>query len=342
MNVNGTRRYYPNNVSQHVLYNIRNGRNYLCKYTYFSYISQKSVTNIKKKETSRKYIPTIYRYIFRVIKNSRRTLHLVTFASNTIYLIYPIITFDYLLPVSLHHTMPLLVINRVSHSNFSATTIQSSFLGKLFTLRRRKSSYQWRERKSKTKKKRSERVQNKFLSLTHRLFSPEGRTQEGHSRFVPKFKERMHASTSSTPPRRNLLFFTSQPFLFHPFSQPILLTSRKEYSHTRTGPSLFPVSGKRNGTRMYDEVRRDAACRLKPSFSLLDPRYHGAEGVGCVCRSPPRRPSPTPVPAVYPYWRELGATWCAIVDRSTLAPLSKGENTFQRGIVVEDIFLRMP
>lgn len=69
MNVNGTRRYYPNNASQHVLYNIRNGRNYLCKYTYFSYISQKSVTNIKKKETSRKYIPTIYRYIFRVIKN---------------------------------------------------------------------------------------------------------------------------------------------------------------------------------------------------------------------------------------------------------------------------------
>lgn len=248
MNVNGTRRYYPNNASQHVLYNIRNGRNYLCKYTYFSYISQKSVTNIKKKETSRKYIPTIYRYIFRVIKNSRRTLHLVTFASNTIYLIYPIITFDYLLPVSLHHTMPLLVINRVSHSNFSATTIQSSLLGKLFTLRRRKSSYQWRERKRKTKKKRSERVQNKFLSLTHRLFA---RGTNARRTFTVRSKvQGTNARFDATEKKPPLLHFTTLPL--SPFlATDLAYLPKRVFTHAHRAE---PISG-------FGETKRNAYVR---------------------------------------------------------------------------------
>lgn len=69
-------------------------------------------------------------------------------------------------------------------------------------------------------------------------------TQEGRSRFVPKFKKRARFP-SSTPPGRNLLFpvFTSQPFLlpFHPFAtDPAYLP--KKYSHTRTGPSQL-ISG---------------------------------------------------------------------------------------------------
>lgn len=146
---------------------------------------------------------------------------------------------------------------------------------------------------------------------------------------------RRHREVKPPLPR---LHFTTLSLTLSPFRNRSCLPPEKVFTHAhRAEPAYFRFRETRNA---YDEVRRDAACRLKPSFSLLDPRYHGTEGVGCVCRSPPRRPSPTPVPAVYPYWRELEATWCAIVDRSTLAPLSKGANTF--GIVVEDIFLRMP
>lgn len=192
---------------------------------------------------------------------------------------------------------------------------------------------------AKEKAKQTKRSQRIEINSSQDSPSLARGTQEGRSRFVPKLKERARFP-SSTPPGSETsssprLHFTTLSLTLSPFRQPILLASRKTI-HTRAqGRAYFRFREMRNA---YDEVRRDAACRLKPSFSLLDPRNHGAEGVGCVCRSPPRRPSPTPVPAVYPYWRELEATWCAIVDRSTLAPLSKGANTFERGIVVEDIF----
>lgn len=143
------------------------------------------------------------------------------------------------------------------------------------------------------------------------------------------------STLESTPPGSETSSLSlHNPLLPFRTSDPSVQLISQENVFTHAHSSLFPVS--RYAKRVYDEVRRDAACRLKPSFSLLDPRNHGAEGV--VRRSPPRRPSPTPV---YPYWRELEATWCAIVDRSTLATL-QGCEYISTWNCCRGYFLRMP
>lgn len=94
-------------------------------------------------------------------------------------------------------------------------------------------------------------------------------TQEGRSRFVPKFKKRARFP-SSTPPGSET---SSSPSSLHnPFSypftlsQPILLTSRKSI-HTRAQgrTSLFPVS--RNAKR----VRWGASRRRVPTEAVVFP-----------------------------------------------------------------------
>lgn len=94
-------------------------------------------------------------------------------------------------------------------------------------------------------------------------------TQEGRSRFVPKFKKRARFPLS-TPPGSETS--SSQSSLHNPFSypftlsQPILLTSRKSI-HTRAQgrASLFPVS--RNAKR----VRWGASRRRVPTEAVVFP-----------------------------------------------------------------------
>lgn len=191
--------------------------------------------------------------------------------------------------------------------------------------------------KAKQTRQTKSTYRNKFLS---RLTVPrrgKTREKEGRSRpLVVQSSRNVDAGVDATG-KWNLHPLTSQPSLTLSHDPSVQLISQEMYSHTRTGPrAYFRFRDTRNACTMRCVATPRADWSRRFPFWI-----HGITGRRGSSDGPHPAALPLPPSAVYPYWRELEATWCAIVDRSTLATF-QGCEYISTWNCCRGYFLRMP
>lgn len=147
------------------------------------------------------------------------------------------------------------------------------------------------------------------------------------------------STLESTPPGSETSTLSlHNPLLPFRTSDPsVQLISQEMYSHTRTGPrAYFRFRDTRNACTMRCVATPRADWSRRFPFWI-----HGITGRRGSSDGPHPAALPLPPSAVYPYWRELEATWCAIVDRSTLATF-QGCEYISTWNCCRGYFLRMP